>query len=317
MSGKEEPRETAHMWFQEWNSPSFNTNLSLTKVMYEGKSEFQKVQVIETAQFGKTLVLDGKTQSALSDEFMYHEGLVHPAMLLHPCPKVVYIGGGGELATAREVLRYPSVEKVIMVDLDEQVVEICKTELPEWNDGCINDPRLEVVYQDAHEYMKNYEGMFDVIIMDIADPIEAGPGIVLYTEEFYKFAGTKLNEGGVLVTQSGACSLYNFEECFTAINSTLRNSFENVAAYRIHIPSFAGCWGFNLAYNKSTSCTGSYANMDPEAIDTAITTRIPDAKLKFYDGITHRGLFSLPKPIREGMAKESRTITIDNPVFMY
>lgn len=314
------PRETARLCYNEANSPFYDVQLRLERVLYEGQSKFQHVQVIETTQFGKTLVLDGKTQSALFDEFMYHETLVHPAMMLHPCPKTVYIGGGGELATAREVLRHPCVERVVMVDLDEDVVRLCKDHLPEWHGGCIEDPRLEVIYDDAHAYLSRHEGTFDVIIMDIADPIEAGPGIVLYTQEFYRYAASKLNPSGVIVTQSGACSLYNYEECFTAIHNTLKASFDTVLGYRVDIPSFAGCWGFNIAFNEpEKEERGSYADWSPERIDARIEERLSSTstKFRFYDGITHRGLFGLPKPMREGMDREDRIITKANPVFMY
>ena len=123
------PQNTTHLWFTEANTPDYWIKLSLKRIMFESASKFQHVQVIETSQFGKTLVLDGKTQSCQADEFIYHESLVHPAMLLHPNPKSVYVGGGGELATTREVLRHKSVEKCIMVDIDEVVVNICKEEL--------------------------------------------------------------------------------------------------------------------------------------------------------------------------------------------
>ena len=175
-------------------------------MMFNGKSPFQKVQIIESC-FGKTLVLDSKTQSAEFDEHIYHESLVHPALLTHPEPKTVFIGGGGEYATAREVLRHPSVERCVMVDIDEKVCKICEEELPEWGNGCTKDPRLEVVssrhgasffapprdlvltpprlssalqhYDDAYGFLERDTRSYDVVIMDIADPIEAGPGIAL------------------------------------------------------------------------------------------------------------------------------------------
>jgi len=130
-----------------------------------------------------------------------------------------------------------------------------------------------------------------------------------------------MNAHGVLVTQSGACSLYNFEECFTAIHNTLKNSFDCVKGYSTHIPSFAGVWGFNIAYNKDQSPDSnveSFDSWDAEAIDERIAGRF-DGKdvLKFYDGATHRGMFGLSKPIRQGLEKEQRIITVADPVFMY
>lgn len=150
-----------------------------------------------------------------------------------------------------QALRHKSVEKVVMVDIDKVACDMCREHLPEWNDGAFEDPRFEVWvegvlgvrwvqvhYEDAKGWLENCGQTFDVIIMDICDPIEAGPGIALYFQEFYEYARTKaLNPGGVLVrqvgrqntmvnrpqvTQSGCCSVLNFTECFTTIHSTLR-----------------------------------------------------------------------------------------------
>lgn len=309
-------------WFREDVTASLRTEAALTHMTFDCQSDFQHVKIIETLPFGKTLVLDGKTQSSLSDEFIYHETLVHPALLAHPDPKIVYIGGGGEFATAREVLKHPSVTQVIMVDIDQVVCDICRKEMPEWNQGVFEDPRLTVYYEDAHAFLKTYEGpAFDVIIMDIADPIEAGPGYVLYTEEFYKFAVTKLTTKGVLVTQSGSGSILNWSECFSAIHQTLRTAFNTVIPFTADIPSFGSNWAFNLAFNSlpEEDVGQNMMNIVEQSsavVNATVKRRIPDT-LKFYDGISHRGIFGVPKPIREGLAAEKRIITVDNPVFMY
>lgn len=175
---------------------------------------------------------------ALADEYVYHESLVHPVMLSHPEPKTVFVGGGGEFATTREILRHKSVEKCIMVDIDKVVCDICREQMPEWHGGCVDDPRLEVYYEDAKAWIERYDGKFDIIIMDIADPIEAGPGIALYTQEFYQFAITKLNPGGMLVTQSGPGATFNADECGSVIHKTLRSAFDFCAVYSSDIPSF-------------------------------------------------------------------------------
>jgi spermidine synthase len=292
---------------------------SLQSITFEAKSPFQNVQIINTNTFGKTLVLDGKTQSAKSDEVIYHESLVHPALLAHPNPKTVYIGGGGEFATAREILRHTSVEKVVMVDIDELVCNICRKEMPEWADGAFEDPRLEVYYTDAHAFLKQYEGTFDVIIMDIADPIEAGPGYVLYTKEFYEYAQTKLNKGGFFVTQSGPGASYNWDECFSSIYSTLKTGFNTVLPYTVDIPSFGCVWAFTMATNvegDAEKAKQAIIQRSIEETNSLIAKRIPK-ELKFYDGISHLGLFGVPKPVRDGLDTEKRVITVDNPVFMY
>ncbi|GLD98147.1 hypothetical protein PINS_up006844 [Pythium insidiosum] len=305
-------------WYKESLTEDLYISTTLKRVMFEAASKFQTMQIIETTSFGKTLLLDGKTQSAKSDEAVYHESLVHPALIAHPNPKTVYIGGGGEFATAREVLKHPSVEKVVMVDIDEMVCDLCRKELPEWSDGCFEDPRLEVHYTDAHAFLKEYDGTFDVIIMDIADPIEAGPGYVLYTEEFYKYAVTKLNAGGFFVTQSGPGALYNWDECFSAIHSTLKTAFNTVLPYTVDIPSFGCQWAFNLATNATdAAATGVAIRQRPIAETDALVKARINKPLKHYDGLSHLGLFGVPKPIRDALDAETRVITVDNPVFMY
>lgn len=250
-----EPTMTSGFWFTEEVSPVMNISMKLDRITFDQKTKFQRAQIVETAPFGKTLVLDGKTQSALNDEFVYHESLVHPSMLAHPSPKRVFIGGGGELATAREVLKHSSVESCVMVDIDgavssettnkvdlsdflPQVVDICKSEMPEWAAGCTEDPRLTVVIDDAKAWLENTSEKFDVVIMDIADPIEAGPGIALYYTEFYKFVTSRMNPGGIFVTQSGPGSIMNYTECNTVIHNTLKHSFDHVVAYSSDVPSF-------------------------------------------------------------------------------
>jgi thermospermine synthase len=305
-------------WYKESLTEDLYISSTLKKVLFEAQSPFQTMQVIETTAFGKTLVLDGKTQSAKSDEAVYHESLVHPALIAHPNPKTVYIGGGGEFATAREVLKHKSVEKVVMVDIDEAVCDLCRKELPEWSDGCFEDPRLEVHYTDAHAFLKQYDGTFDVIIMDIADPIEAGPGYVLYTEEFYKYAVTKLNKGGYFVTQSGPGALYNWDECFSAIYSTLKTAFNTVLPYTVDIPSFGCVWAYTMATNMDDAMAAKKAIVERriDETDALVAARVPKP-LKFYDGVSHLGLFGVPKPIRDALETEKRVITVDNPVFMY
>eukprot|EP01083_Nonionella_stella_P141750 437343_1 len=318
--------ETAAFLFTEDVTPSFKTSCELKQILLQTKSQFQDIKVIETDPFGKTLVLDHKTQSAKLDEHIYHECLVHPAMLAHPNPKTVFIGGGGELATAREVLRHKSVEKVVMVDIDQIVVEFCRDNLKEWGEGAFDDPRLEVHYEDAKAFLENHTDTYDVIIMDIADPIEAGPGIALYTRDFYEETVLKrLNSDGVFVTQSGPFGVLCYTECFTVINKTLASAFDTVVPYSAEIPSFGTPWGFNIAYNKSaidqqsnqTVCSRpDIRNCSPKLIDELTQKRIKNFDsdlLHFYDGICHRGIFGVPKHIRKALIKENRVMTMANP----
>ncbi|CAM9577919.1 unnamed protein product [Chrysoparadoxa australica] len=313
---KEGPRITSSFWFVEEISQDLICKMKLMGITHDTQSEFQLVQVVETKPFGKTLVLDGKTQSAQMDEFIYHESLVHPAMLLHPCPKKVYVGGGGELATAREILRHRSVEKCIMVDLDKVVVDVSRTQLPEWGCGCTEDDRLVVHYSDAYAWLQDNEEKFDVIIMDIADPIEAGPGYILYTEEFYKFARSRLLPGGIIVTQSGPGSIHNHTDCFTVINKTLEKAFPTVIPYTVDIPSFGSSWGFNMGFLEPSKGQQEIMQQPVKVTDKLIDERIK-GELCFLDGIAWPGLFSLAKWLRKTIKAEERIFTKDNPCFMW
>lgn len=288
----------------------------------------------------KTLVTDGKTQSAQMDEFAYHESLVHPSLLRSALtgnpPKSVFIGGGGELATAREVLRHKSVERVVMVDIDSHVIEVCKKYLPEWGGETVtSNPKFELVIGDAHAWMMNTKETFDVIIMDISDPIEAGPGIALYTKEFYEHALTRLNmPGGVFVTQSGTADAVppahakdgeKDTSCYGPINNTLCSVFDCVVPYSTNIPSFGGDWGFIMAFqappgtDKEVAVKEWKVPSSGDVIDKLVEQQIEGGAdaLGLYDGETHFSMFALTKALRNSLKKDDRIMTKDNPVFMY
>ncbi|KAL3933736.1 MAG: hypothetical protein SGPRY_000153 [Prymnesium sp.] len=192
-------------WIEEELEPGLRASYGLRRVLNSCTSKWQSVDVVELECFGRTLMIDGLIQSCQIDEHIYHESLVHPAMLRHPCPKRVYIGGGGEGSTAREVLRHTSVEKCVMVDIDGDVVRFCKEALPE-NAEAFADPRLELVLtfhtsESARQIIDDAKavlekgGTYDVIIMDLDDPLEGGPCYQLYTTEFYQMIKSKLNPG--------------------------------------------------------------------------------------------------------------------------
>lgn len=352
-------RSKAGFIFREAVHPGVDIEMELKQIMVSTTSKFQQVSVIETP-YGKTLVTDGKTQSSQIDEYMYHESLVHPALLKkgfnqrhesgtdQSCqgPKRVFIGGGGELATAREVLRHKSVEEIVMVDIDEVVLELCVKHLAEWGGERVkSNPRLNLIIGDAYQYLLNCKERFDVIIMDISDPIEAGPGIMLYTKEFYEHAKKLLNENGVFVTQAGigeALDLQNVETgsdndltCFAPIKNTLNEVFDCVLPYSVNIQSFGSDWAFVLAFDASQpqQHMDEFINVNTKILDNLISSRITSIDnieskandsaisgseiLKYYDGESHRRMFSLPKPVRVKFSKDKRIMTRDNPVFMF
>lgn len=329
-------REKVSFQFREVQAPGLITEASLKRIFHSTASEFQQIDVIET-YFGKTLVTDGKTQSTEFDEFAYHESLVHPALFNFAHfsgkeAKSVFIGGGGELATAREVLRHPQVERVVMVDLDGKVIDVSVKFLPEWGGEAVkNDPRLELIIGDAYAYLQKTKEVFDVIILDISDPIEAGPGIMLYTKELYQHAASLLSPNGVFVTQAGvadgvppvhANSGEKDTTCFGPIRNTLSEVFACVCPYTISVPSFASSWGFIMAFNPTkggTLVAKEWATVSPDVIDNLVEEYIQggESSLRMYDGITHQHMFALTKALRKQLASDTRIMTKDNPVFMF
>ena len=278
-------------------------------MLYQGASEFQEVEVVRTVPFGSLLITDGLMQSSERDEFVYHESLVHPALVAHPNPKRVFIGGGGEGATLREVLRHPSVEECVMVDIDGDVVNMCREHTPFYSAGAYDDPRTRLVIGDAKAGLMNEpDGSFDVIIMDLSDPLDGGPCYQLYTTDFYRELYKKLADGGIFITQSGCASVRDAHHVFSPINHTLKQVFPKVYGYTMCIPSFTSEWGFNLGVKD--------VSMDLSGVNADATLAARGLEMKFYDTISHQRMFALPKPLRTLIENEDRVMTVENPLFM-
>ena len=299
------------VWYTELITPELHMLSGVRAILHEGDTPFQHVQLLDTAPFGRMLVLDGKTQSSEADEWAYHEALVQPVLTAHVAPRRVMIAGGGEGATLREVLRQRTVEEVVMVDLDREVVELCKEHLPSHHQGAYDDPRVTLLYDDALAYLRDTDTAFDVIIIDIPDPLEGGPAYLLYTVEFYELVRSRLGPGGLMVAQSGPTSPTNVREVFTAIALTMRQAFPHASGAQVNVPSFGSMWGFIACGGEDAPVV---ADMDADEIDARLAARLT-SPLRFYDGLAHRGMFALPKYVRQAMAEETRIITNDNPIF--
>ena len=303
-------KEMPTNWFWEFVTPHLIQQFSISDILYSGKSEFQSIQVIDTPGFGKCLILDGKIQCSEADEFIYHESLVHPPMITHPKPETVFIAGGGEGATLREVLGHSTVKRVVMVDIDKEVPDICKRFLPSLGQDSFEDSRVELLHIDAMKYLDETREKFDVIIIDLTESLEEGPAYLLYTREFYQGLKEKLTQDGLVALQSGSTSMV-ISLGFIAVANTLRTAFSVVAPYQAEIPSFGGTWGFAVASQNLDP-----RELSPEEVDRRLSRRV-SKPLRFYDGLTHRGMFSIPKYLREEMAREKRIITKDQPLFTY
>jgi len=296
-------------WIEEELETGLRVSYGLKSILNSGRSKFQTVDVVDIEPFGRTLLIDGLIQSCQVDEFVYHESLVHPALLSHPCPKSVYIGGGGEGSTAREVLRHSTVERCVMVDIDEVVVRFCREHLPE-NAAAFADARLELIIDDAKAVLESSPTKFDVIIMDLDDPLEGGPCYQLYTTEFYQMIKAKLNPGGIFVTQSGQAGLKRHNLVWAPVHSTLRTVFPLVRAYNQAVYSFMDEWGWNIAFTDP----GMGAPLTDEQVDSRIAERIK-GELRFLDSESYRGLFCLSKVHRATLAAETRVLSREKGTF--
>lgn len=291
-----------HKWFIEYTSPDTAHMFGVDKYIVSKQTCFQQMEIADTDIYGRILILDGKIQSAERDEYIYHEALVQPAMLMHPCPRRVLIIGGGEGATLREVLRHACVEQAVMVDIDTEVVELCKEHLPQWHRGSFDDPRVLLSHMDARRYLEDNDQRFDVIISDIPEPVEEGPARRLFTWQFYRLVRDRLLKGGILALQAGDFS-YVFVAAHNAIYNTIKQVMPAVYSYRAFIPSFNTEWSFAVSSRE-----GDLGGFDPEEIDRRIADRKLD--LQYYDGETHRGIFAIPRNIRK--LREAASVVIDD-----
>ncbi|CAI5952157.1 unnamed protein product [Closterium sp. NIES-64] len=300
------------MWFEEEIEENLRWVFGVTNILHTGVSEFQDIELLESGPFGKVLVLDGKLQSAEADEFVYHESLVHPALLYHPQPKRVFIMGGGEGSTARECLKHSSVEMLEMCDIDKEVVEFCRRHLT-INRDTFASPRLKLIINDALEELRSRtsEEGYDVIIGDLADPVDGGPCYKLYTESFYtSLLKPRLNPGGILVTQAGPAGILSAREVYTPIYNTLRQVFKYVVPYAAHVPSYADTWGWIMASDTP------FPEMAAADVDARIQQRV-DGELRFLDGSTMLAVASLNKHLRNQCAMETTVYTEDSPLFIH
>jgi spermidine synthase len=296
------------MYFLEQVTPYEAISRRMEKVLASGRTRFQDYFIFETQAFGKVLVLDKDVQSAERSEYIYHESLVHPAMLSHPAPESVFIVGGGEGATLREVLRHPSVKRAVMCDIDDQLVEMAKELLPEWHQGAFDDPRVRVFTQDARAWLETHPDTYDVIIVDLNDPIgENNPARMLFTVEFYELVKRRLNPGGVMAMQAGMI-LLTHHKAHPVIHRTVREVFRHTRSYRNYIPEFFLNFGFILASD----------GVDPMAFSEGILeSRIRERNLalRHLTAPFIEAMFVLPKDLQEAIQAEQMVSTDALPLY--
>jgi spermidine synthase len=278
----------------------------VTKVLAYKKTAFQDMYIVETGAYGKGLVLDGKWQSCTGDEFLYHEPLVHPAMICHGSPRNVLVLGGGEGATVREILRWKSVEQAMMVDIDGDVVEACREHLPEMHQGAFDDPRTKLVIGDALEVLDTTEQKWDIVISDLSDPIEEGPSFQLFTKEYFERVQRVLAPGGFFVIQAGPVAPVEIT-LHARLVYTLGSVFPNVHSYVSHTPTYGSPWGFAIGSAEAIA-----TRPDPAAIDQLLAEQTTGG-LRLIDGMTLLGMFQTPAYIRHAIAAQTEVFTLKAP----
>jgi spermidine synthase len=207
------------------------------RVVHSGRSRYQRIDVVDTLAHGRMLFLDGIAQSAEYDEFIYHEMLVHPALFSHPRARSVLVIGGAEGATIREVLRHPHVDRVVMVDIDEELVDVCRRHLPRWHRGSFDDPRVELVFDDGRRFLTRSTDRFDCIVIDLSDPDEGSPAQLLFTREFYEAVRDRLSPRGAVSVQGEGISPGSIA-LHARIKNTLDRVFPRVMACPYTLPSY-------------------------------------------------------------------------------
>jgi spermidine synthase len=245
-------------WYLDLNNRFELTGFRRDRVLVTGRTGFQAFEIFENRLWGRMLILDGRLQSTEVDEFIYHEALVQPAMLAHSDPQRVLVMGGGEGATLREALRHPGVRRAVMVDIDGELVGLCREWLPSFHAGAFDDPRTELVFADGRGWLAAQpDRHLDVIILDLPEPLEEGPALKLFTREMYELARSKLAPGGVVAVQSGSAGVHG--RLMADLNTTLRAVFPQVVAYTAFVPSFMDLYGFHLAGDQDLTWPGAAA----------------------------------------------------------
>jgi len=276
----------AEQFYKEITPAGFGIAIKIKEVLFSQQSQFQKVEILDSdSTLGKILTLDDLMMTTEGDEYFYHEMISHIPMNSHKNPKSVLVIGGGDGGTVREVLKHDTVEKVVLCEIDGMVIDVCKKYLPTIA-GKLDDPRVEILVEDAIEYIKNKENEFDIVLIDSTDPM--GPGEGLFTEEFYTNVKKSLKKGGIVAAQSES-PVVNKEE-IKKMYSLLKKVFPITSTYTSPVPTYPGgywAWAFcseevePLSYIDERRC---------EAVTKTC---------KIYNKEYHKARFALPNFLKK------------------
>ena len=277
-----------YFFVEEVHPNHFSLKYQVVKSLFHGKSKFQTVDIVETRGLGKMLLNDGLVMISERDEFIYHDMITHVPLFTHPQPRRVLIIGGGDGGTAREVLRHSSVEKCVMVEIDDMVVNACREHIPQTSHS-LDHPKLQLLIADGVEYLAQTSEQFDVILVDSTDPI--GPAKPLFGADFYHHVQRCLHPQGIVVAQGE--SIFDGADMQKTLLTILRQFFPITGLYNYQNLTYpGGPWSF------------VFASHGPHPLDDFSPQRVNSCGLKFdyYNPEVHCGAFALPSFHRQQIA---------------
>lgn len=275
------------LWFSEQHTNGVKFSIKVDRQLYSGQSEFQRIDIFDSKEFGRFLALDGYMMLTEKDEFIYHEMIVHVPMAVHSNVKNVLVIGAGDGGVIRELCRYKTIERIDMVEIDELVVEVSKKYLPV-TACCFDDPRVNIYYQDGLKFVRHKVDEYDLIIVDSTDPF--GPGEGLFTKEFYGNCFKALNETGIMVNQHESPFYREDAIAMQRAHKRIVESFPISKVYQAHIPTYpSGHWLFGFASKKYHPIKDFQKN----------SWKSLNMKTKYYNTGIHAGSFALPNYVEE------------------
>lgn len=270
------------LWFTEEHTKNARFSIKVERALFNKVSDFQRIDIFESKEYGRFLTLDGYMMLTEKDEFIYHEMITHIPMCAKKDAKNILVIGGGDGGTARELLRYDTIENIDLVEIDEEVVDACKEYLP-FVAKSLDDERVHIFYEDGLKFVRRYENAYDIIIVDSTDPF--GPGEGLFTKEFYGNCYKALKDDGVLVNQHESPFYENDAAACQRAHKRIAASFPISRVYSAHIPSYpSGHWLFGFASK----------NIHPVKDADFDYWNSLNIKTKYYNTNLHRGAFYLP-----------------------
>lgn len=274
-------------WFVEEHTEDVKFSIRVNKQLYSAHSEFQRIDVFESKEFGRFLTLDGFMMLTEKDEFVYHEMMVHVPMAVHPDVRKILVIGAGDGGVVRELGVYPSVEHIDVVEIDEAVVNVCKEFFP-FTAKSFSDPRVHLHFEDGLKYVRHHENEYDLIIVDSTDPF--GPGEGLFTKEFYGNCYRCLKDDGVLVNQHESPFYTKDAIAVKRIHQRITQSFATSMVYQAAIPTYpSGTWLFGF----------SSKIYDPIRDFKGKQWKELGIKTRYYNTQLHIGAFALPNYVED------------------